>query len=319
MLALACVCTAAMLATANASQPDGRSGGLRDEQNIEIAAGGLIFSHNLNLVIDRQDVMISTDLIKVTYAIRNRSSSEQTITVAFPLPDVDAIIQPAVQAEFASPDPVNFLNFAATVDDLQAAYVVEQRAIAVGLDVTKALVDAGLPLFPLADDVDQRLTELAPSARSDVIERGIVRLDDDVVFPAWTLKTTAHWRQLFPAGQTLILSLTYKPIVGRNPVSASVLTPQLKSSLCVDPALEQQISRLATQAPASMAVIAYHSHPNSEALGPVGRFSLMVDLAESTALLAGCLQGLSRSGPTTFDWTAADYAVDEDFRFMVVR
>jgi Domain of unknown function (DUF4424) len=285
----------------------------------EIATGGLIFAPNLNLEIEQQDVTISADLTQVTYAIRNNDSAAQTIVIAFPLADIDANVPPEMHTEFAVATPANFMDFVITVDGRRPTTTLEQRAHAVGLDVTKAIIDAGLPMFPLSADLAQRISDLDPAVRTDLIERGVLRLDDDQLLPAWTLKTTAHWRQSFPAGQTLALLLAYKPMAGRNPFSSGNLQP-LKKAVCVDAAQEQSVMRLASAgAPLTMVSVAYSAHPGAEALGPVGRFRLIVDRATPKSVVATCRQGLSLSGPTTYDWTAINYAVDEDFRVMFVR
>jgi Domain of unknown function (DUF4424) len=291
----------------------------RLELRNEISAGGLIFSANSHLVIDQQDVTITAESVQVIYAIRNTDASDQTITIAFPLADIDSNVPVETQAEFATSNPSNFMDFVIAVDGRRATVAVEQRAIAVGLDVTKALSDAGLPLFPLAGELSQRLVELEPVVRNDLVERGILKLDDDTVLPMWAVKTTAHWRQPFPAGQTLAFTLNYKPIVGRNPFSSGALQP-LKKGACIDDVTEHAISRLASQGSAlTMISMGYTAHPGGEALGPIGRFRLTIEKSEVRSVVATCRQGLTRTGPTTSDWTAANYAADEEFRFLFVR
>jgi hypothetical protein len=308
-----------MIVTAAATSSNGQAADSRTDLRTEIVTGGLIFAPNVNLSIDRQDVTIGADQVQVSYAIRNGDDTAQTITIAFPFPDIDPGVSAETQAEFSVNNPSNYLEFVATVDGGRPAYALEQRAIAVGLDVTKAITDAGLSLFPLSVGLPQRLSDLDAAVRNDLLERGVLRLDDDTLLPAWTLKTTAHWRQPFPAGQTLALSLLYKPIAGRNAFSSGSLQP-MKKAACIDPALEQSIMRLASEGAAlTMIAVGYAAHPGAEALGPVGRFRLIVERSAPKSIVATCRQGLSRSGPTTHDWTATDYAVDEEFRVVFVR
>ena len=291
----------------------------RPDLHSEIGVGGLIFSGNLNLTIDQQDVTIAADAVQVNYSIRNADDSDQTITIAFPFADVDGTMPPDVQTGIAVSNPSNFMDIVIDVDGRRPTFAVEQRATAVGLDVTKAIIDAQLPLFPLAADLSQRLADLDPAVRNDLVERGVLKVDDDVVSPAWTLKTTAYWRQVFPAGQTLALSLTYKPITGRNAFSSGALQP-LKKGVCVDAGAEQLIVRLASQGtPLTMVAVGYVAHPGAEALGPVGRFRLTVDQSVAKSIVATCRQGLRKTGPTTSDWVATNYAMDEEFRVLFVR
>jgi hypothetical protein len=315
VLAAALVAVSAFQALAGSeARTDGRP-----ELVHEIAAGGLIFSGNTNLAIDQQDVSIGTQAVQVNYVIRNADSSDHTITIAFPFVDVDGHVAAALQSEFDVKASTNYMDAAFVVDGRRPNYAVEQRAIAVGLDVTKAITDAGLPLFPLDADIGQRLADLEPAIRQDLAERGIIRVDDDQITPAWALKSTAYWRQVFPAGQTLALSLSYKPAAGRNAFTSGALQP-LKKGVCIDSAVEQAIMRLASEgAPLTMIAVGYVAHPGSEALGPVGRFRLTIDKSEPKSIAATCRQGLSKTSPTTSDWDAAAYATDEDWRVLFVR
>jgi hypothetical protein len=297
---------------------DERADGRPDVQ-FEIAAGGLIFSGNLNLRIDEQDVTLAADSVQVNYVIRNATSSDHTITIGFPFADLDGSVSPQSQAELTLNNSTNYMDAVFAVDGRRPDYAIEQRAVAVGLDATKAITDAGLPLFPFAADMEQRLAELSPAVRSDLAIRGVLKIDDDVITPAWTLKTTAYWRQVFPAGQTFALGLAYKPIVGRNAFSSGALQP-LRKSVCIDAIAEQSILRLASEgAPLSMVMIGYAAHSGSEALGPVGRFRLTVEKPEPRSIAASCRPGLNKTGPTTSDWVGQSYHTDEEFRFLFVR
>jgi Domain of unknown function (DUF4424) len=311
------LCASSALGRA-ASNSDGRP-----ELQSEIAAGGLIFSGNLNLTIEQQDLTITPDAVQVGYAIRNGDSADHTITIAFPFPDVDGSTSPDVFGQIdpaiASVWPANFMDVVIAVDGRRPNYAIEQRAIAVGLDVTKALSDAGLSLFPQASDLERRVIDLDPSTRQDLIERGILKIDDDVIAASWTLKTTAHWRQPFPAGETLPLALNYKPLTGRNAFSSGALQP-LKKGACVDASLEQAITTRASEGHAMMmTAVSYISHPGAEALGPVGRFRLTIETSDSKSIVATCRQGLTKIGPTTNDLTAINHAMDEEFRILFVR
>jgi Domain of unknown function (DUF4424) len=306
-----------------ASSNDGRTDDGRAELKTELAAGGLIFSSNLNLALDQHEIMISSEVVQASYAIRNRDASDHTITIAFPFPDVDGN---ASSNLFSKLDPVladgwpaNFMDMVIAVDGRRPTYALEQRAIAVGLDITKVITDAGLPLFPQSVDLSQRVADLDAAVRSDLIERGILKVDDDIVSPGWAVKTTAYWRQPFPAGQTLSLVLTYKPFTGRNAFSSGALQP-LKKAACIDVLAEQSIMRLASEgAPLDMVAVGYLAHPGAEALGPAGRFRLTVETPTVKSIVATCRQGLSKTSPTTNDWVATDYALDEEFRFLIVH
>jgi hypothetical protein len=314
---LACLFAASPQPGRAASSSDGRP-----ELQTELAAGGLIFSGNLNLTIEQQELTIAPDAVHLNYSIRNGDAANHTITIAFPFPDVDGGTSPDVfgkEPTLENAWPTSVMGVVIAVDGLRPNYTIEQRAIAVGLDVTKVISDAGLPLFPHAADLEQRLVDLDPAIRTDLIERGILKIDDDVLSPSWTLKSTAYWRQPFPAGETLALALHYQPLTGRNAFSSGALQP-LKTSVCVNAGLEQSIVQLASGGRAmTMVAVGYIAHPGAEALGPVGRFRLTIETSDPKSIVATCRQGLTRIGPTTSDSTATNHPMDEDFRFLFVR
>jgi hypothetical protein len=300
----------------SASSNDGRV-----ELQSETAAGGLIFSGNLHLTLEQQDLAISPEAVQVDYTIRNGGSADHAITIAFPFPDVDSGQSPDMFHKFdhTASWPGNFMDVVIAVDGRRPNFAIEQRAIAVGLDVTKVIGEAGLPLFPFAADLAQRLIDLDPAIRSDLIERGVLKFDDDVVSPTWTLKTTAYWRQTFPAGETMPLSLHYTPLTGRNAFSSGALQP-LKKGVCVDAALEQAIMRRASEGSAmTMVAVGYIAHPGAEALGPVGRFRLTIETSDPKSIVASCRQGFTKISPTTNDLTTTNQAMDEEYRFLFVR
>ena len=81
---------AAMLATCAVVGWDaGASLSWANDSSAELAVGGLIFTKNADVSIESEDLTITPDTVTVRYVFLNQSASPVTLTVAFPLPDID--------------------------------------------------------------------------------------------------------------------------------------------------------------------------------------------------------------------------------------
>jgi hypothetical protein len=290
------------------------------DASIEIAGGGLAFAGNPSLRIEQQDVLITRDKIEVTYKLRNSADTQQAILIAFAAPDLDANAATEDEVALPSADPTNYVGSSTTVDGQPVTLGIEQRAMALGLDVTGRLQAAGLDLFPYAAGLAAKLDGLATEKRLDLLERGILRDDGANALPAWTLKTVGHWRQAFAPQQTITIVHAYRPIASALPRSDEVMAVQ-RQRACLTPAQERQIAELPTEGgvTATVTTVGYGATPGGDGLGPVGRFRLIVEAADTLTIVATCREGLKRTGPLQFDWSASDYTPDEDYHLLFAR
>src|ERR1700689_3490485 len=54
-----------------------------------LAAGGLVLTKSADIEMRSEDLYISEKLVRVRYSFVNSSPKDVTVTVAFPLPDID--------------------------------------------------------------------------------------------------------------------------------------------------------------------------------------------------------------------------------------
>ena len=71
----------------------------------ELSIGGLRFTRTNEITIDSEELRISIDRVDVRYQFTNTSGKPVTLTVAFPLPDID--LAEAENIALPSSDPVN--------------------------------------------------------------------------------------------------------------------------------------------------------------------------------------------------------------------
>ena len=300
--------------------PGGAASGQVRDSAIEIAAGGLILVNNPALRIEAKELVVKPDRIRATYVIRNTSTRSRTVLVAFPLPDIDTAAIGDEHIRLAQPQAANFVDAAITADGAPVEPGIEQRAVAFGLDVTVALETAQVPLPPFALDMAERLARLPPAVRTDLAERGIVRLDVNRVHPNWTLKTTAHWRQEFQPGRAVTLTLTYMPVVAQAPFAAALID-QLRKSHCIEATVDAAITRkvVASAGKVTFQWLSFALTSGSGWSGPVGSFRLLVEKPSIDTIVSTCQQGLRSIGPTAIELTARDYQPDDDLYVLFIR
>ena len=296
------------------------SGAVVAEGSVELPAGGLAFAANPSVTIEQQDLVIGSASIAVTYTLRNAAQSPQSIVVTFSLPELDASALADGEVTLPAAEPTNYIQFSPKVDGQAPAVKVEQRAIALGLDVSSTLTAAGIPLFPFGTTSASKLSDLSAADRLDLLERGILKEEGSAVVAAWTLKTVAYWRQTFAPGQTITIANSYRPISGAAPSRPEAL-PTLRKRFCLSTAQEAAIAKLPVEggvAPTATSV-AYLTTAGADQLGPARRFRMLIETNDQLTIVAMCRDGLKRTGPMQLEWTGTEHTLDEDMHILFVR
>ena len=291
------------------------------EPSVEVSGGGLAFAPNAALSIETQDVVIAPAKLAVTYAIRNSSTDAQTILIAFPMPDLDANIVAETDVTLPDADTLNFVRANTTVDGQPVATRIEQRAMAVGLDVSATLKSFDLPLFPFADGVGLKIEALDPAKRQELIDSGILKEDGGVIVPAWTLKSVAFWKQKFNAGQTVTIAHSYIPITAVSDYSEESLAP-VRDRVCLAPPVESAIAKLTPDAAVGavkITTVGFNSVAGADGLGAARRFRLIIEMADPKTIVSTCWDGMKKTGPMQMEWSSTDFVQSEDLSVMFAR
>lgn len=295
-------------------------GAFAAESSVELAAGGLSFAANPSISMERQDVLVSPDMITLTYTLHNDAQLPQAILITFALPELDTNAVTDGEVILPSADPNNYVQFSPKVDGQAPPFKIEQRATALGLDVSNTLASAGIALFPFGSASSSKLSELSAADRLAFLERGILKEEGSSVVAAWTLKTVAHWRQVLPAGQQINIVHTYRPITGVTSYKTETLQSSRRRS-CLTEAQETAIAKLPTEggvAP-TFTSVGFLAASGSDQLGPARRFRILIETADQLTIVATCRDGMKRTGPTQLEWTATDHVLDEDLQILFVR
>ena len=129
---------------------------------MDMTTGGLVLKNSRNIDMLDEDLYVSAEQIRVNYVFRNQARQDETVIVAFPMPDRKLILE-------RQPDISYVRDFVTTVEGRRVETQVERKAMGAfdNRDHTALLTRLGIPI--------------APPPAIDYVERG----PDDPVYAAW--------------------------------------------------------------------------------------------------------------------------------------
>ncbi|MGE0502958.1 MAG: DUF4424 family protein [Rhizobiaceae bacterium] len=312
---------------------------LANDSTAELGTGGLIMSRNDVIYMEKENLRIAEDGVEVDYVFRNHSDEDITSIVAFPMPDVEG--NPWWMPAIPDDSHDNFLGFEVNIGGKPVQANLEQRAFAVGIDVTADLAKQGIPLFPYGEDAYLALESLPDAIAMDWRERGIIMVEqwDDgsgmksYRSPYWQLKSTYWWEAAFPAKSTVEVSHRYKPSVG----ATAGLTffydgkfqgeswEQYEAKYCIDEPFKRAVLKAAKANPDGYPEL--YENRISYVLttggnwggGTIGDFTLTIDKGSTKNLVSFCGAGVKKIGPTTFQMKATDYYPARDVDVLILK
>lgn len=310
-----------------------------NDTSAELAAGGLLLTRNDDITMKSEDLFISASEVQVRYVFVNTAARDVTVHVAFPMPDIDGLVYS--QQDIGIPEPgdaANFLGFRTLVDGTPVAMEVEQKALVIGVDRTEWLTSRGVPVALHLSDVDARLGALPRVEQEEAIALGLAVVEEyDAgrgwerhLNPAWTLRTTFHWKQTFPAGREVKIEHRYKPVVGgtvgtmigTSGFTSSPGWPTVRDRYCIDNAFLGRVARimgLDDYPKFSEEWITYVLTTGGNWAGPIGDFRLVVDKGSPDNLVSFCATGVTKTGPTTFEVRKTDWTPDRDLSILILK
>ncbi|MBB4301247.1 hypothetical protein GGD81_000262 [Rhodobium orientis] len=319
---LAAVIAATLLAVAMSAPARANDSAAR------IDAGGLVFTQSGAIQMAEEDLYLARDEVRVRYLFRNTSDKDVTTLVAFPLPKLT--IGDDVNYSVNASDPENFVDFKAAVDGEPVPFETQVRATRFGVDVTDVLRAYDVPLTGITTDPDeadllyQRLNTLPEPDRQELESYGVMDwssawIGDNKPIASfhWQAEVIFYWQQTFPANETIEVTHSYRPVPGVFFLDASMLEPgsEFARKYCADAGFRRGVSRLVKRSRHNMIHgndLRYVLTTGNNWLGPIGRFSLTIDKGTPDALLSLCIDGIEKTGPTTFVHRAENFSPEKD-------
>jgi hypothetical protein len=313
---------------------------LANDTSAELATGGLLFVQNDNVEMRSEDLAISAKQVDVRYRFFNKSASDVTVLVAFPMPEV-RIEEQDQNIAVPTQDPVNLLGFATTVNGKPVKTQVEQHVFAAGIDRTQLLMSLGIPLAPHLAATNEALDRLPLDKWDGLVRVGLAEIEEyDIgkgmakhLAARWGLRTTFYWEQTFAAKAETIVEHRYRPSVGGS-VQTSLGSPssakeawydEYKRKYCLDSDFFATIDRLRKAAksefgpPYAEERIDYILRTGANWSGPIGQFHLTIDKGDASSLVSFCGQGIRKTGDTKFEMTKSNFSPDGDLAVLILK
>ncbi|PBB34756.1 DUF4424 domain-containing protein [Mesorhizobium sp. WSM3868] len=304
----------------------------------ELGTGGLILSRSDAVAMESEDLFISPEKVTVDYVFRNTTDKDVSAIVAFPMPDIEG--DPNEMPAIPEAQSDNFLGFEVTIDGVDAKPQLEQKAFALGIDITDELKAHDVPLYPFGDVAKAALAKLPKDVPEDWEDRGIIIEDtadngsgmQTAYAPFWQLRSTYWWRSTFPANKQVHVSHRYKPSVGGTSSVSFYYDGKFqgqydtyKTRYCMDGAFENAVRKAANENPDGYpkyfeSRIAYVLTTGGNwASGSIGNFKLTIDKGSPKNLVSFCGDNVRKVGPTTFEMTAKDFYPEHDIGILLLE
>ncbi len=309
-----------------------------NDSSAELSIGGLQFVQTNEIAMESEDLRISLDRVSVRYLFANTTGKPVTLTVAFPLPDIDLVDADSVV--LPTNDRTNFVGFETKVDGSAVQFTMDQRAMVGDKDFTALLRELKLPLLPIGD-LEIPLDTLPAAARSQLLAEKLVLPNGNLnqkgreeYAAAWTTRTSAVRQQTFPADRKTVVEHQYHPSVGSSP--DTILRAPLRRSqglaseieryrkdYCISDAFLAELDKRAGTAEASAIAlgerrISYVLKTGANWAGPIKSFKLTIDAGGGDRLISFCAGPLKAASPTSNEFTATDFKPDRDLNILII-
>jgi hypothetical protein len=325
-----------------------------NDSSAEVAVGGLVMAKTDAIAMQREDLTLAPNQIRVRYEMRNDRTVPVTLHVAFPLPEVP--IDTPIGMDIISPDGeirshmvswplaggLNDLHFIVSVDGKTIKPEVEIRAdLPNGRNVVDALRQIGgwsLVLHPRMYTQDSTLAfydadrDIGPTRLRELRALGAVR-GTDPVWPLWRTHITFHWMQTFKPGVTIV-EHRYTPLLGHLLFGWHDGKPDFPEpyrsakDYCIDDAKSRSLQAMVRPVPLatlSAATLGYIVTPGANWAGPIETFHLLVDSTnspvpeETVGMVLLCSEvPLQPAGPHRLEGTIHDFTPRKDLKLLMV-
>lgn len=298
-------------------------------------AGGLVLQRSYAVQMREEVLHISRQRIDVAYTFTTSPyvTDDQRMLVAFPLPEIPLSDDNGLDVDDV--EGLDIVGFEVWVDDRPLTPQIEAKALVAGVDLTPHLDRFGISPSRFQPDFLDRLEGLDDAAKAELADLGLIRWDRfsmptadggseayDYVSPLWSLKLTYYWWQDFPADRETNIRHSYRPVLGSEFASAGELLPYYGARYCIDEARSAELTAELETAGRAIYIahdLRYILETAKSWDGPIGAFSLVVELGPDDTAVALCHEGLTRTAPTRYEFHAEDYVpnADLDLLFLV--
>ena len=317
-----------------------------------LSASGVQFQEAADVQMLSEDLYLGLDQIRVAYVFRHTGDEDLTGEVIFPLPPIN--LSGLMESDFAIPredlDKENFVGFTATVDGKKIAVKTDRIAVieepwdekrplsasydSPGADVTAKLKANRIPLSLDYEKAVAALKALPQKVKDEFAAGGLAVFDDSgEAYPMWSIIERYHWTQTFRAGKDVKIAHSYRSappggiFVWRDPQGGEDdYIGSLVDKYCIDKGTQSAIKKALIKSDGDGEAwwngMAYYldyvlTTANTWS-GPIGTFKLTIDKGSPKNVLSLCVDGIKKTGPTTFVVEKKNFTPDADLNLLIV-
>lgn len=222
--------------------------GQANDSAVEVAVGGLKLRKEHAVLMEKERLIISENLVRVEYEFRNTSKKPVTSEVAFPIPPFEFSVFGIVP---------NFEDVKVWVDGEAIQTKKEIRAFVGGKEITNELRQLGLEIESFGGEGINsycRLDDLSEATRRRLIQIKAYQLSDNtgICWPKWSVEVKYHWRQTFSPGVVVRITHEYRPMIGYRQIKLQEIKNEIDDSCWnteVFPEVRQRVSKSMQQDP----------------------------------------------------------------------
>lgn len=319
-----------------------------NDSSAAIGIGGLELKQSDAISMDSEDLYLSRQKVTVKYRFTNTSNRDVETMVSFPLPALPNAMDGYI-------DVASFTDWR---EQLQFKTLVNGKPVELGYheavilsdragpkDLSAKIKALGWPVRYWDDyEFDQTyIAKLSDAEKAKLVVEGLLRKEagSDYVSPNWQIQAHVTRKQIFPAGKTISVEHSYKPIAGGSVGGA--LTPEYRKDaggsfkeyadqFCIDKAfLAGFDKRLASERKKAAKRgddfgVAYMEHwleyilkPGANWKGPIKDFRLVVEKDKPENLLSFCMSGVRKISPTQFEVRKTNFEPKDDIRILIAE
>jgi hypothetical protein len=305
-----------------------------------LTTGGLEFVSHGEIAMEREELFISKDEIRVVYTFRNDGDTDHDLLVAFPMPDIVPNHWSPVAFPMGPSD--NLFEFQTTFNGERIDATLHEYAFAAGVDRTKLLNKLDIPIVPISQAAIDAVDALDDETTAELLHLGLAVPDEFDAgegwethhWPMWTYRATYTWEATFPAGEKVVVEHRYKPSVGGTVGVAFLSEPyegydpaaEYLEKYCTDDAFIAAVRKTLTNpdepwtAPFFESWISYILTTGGNwAGGAIENFRLVIDKGDEANLVSFCGEGVEKIGPTTFEMVKTDFWPQEELNILILE
>lgn len=300
------ICGAAVLLALGAPAPAQDEG-----RGIGYAIAGPAFHLPAGVSVERQEVHISIYSVRLAYVFKSAARQTVHFSVAMPEMPVDAAEDLAALDEdseaaglTADTQPANYLSLSVSVDGREPELTGHGRALLDGKDVTRQLLDAGVPLLT-GPDGDPIWRQLPPEKQAELRASGLMSEDTAL----WTYQADLAWDAILEPGETRV-EVGYAPLahywsdINLNSFPEMAADGSATKAYCIDAGARRAF--LSGKHNYDLYTVTHLAPPDGWR-GPAAHYRLVVDKQHPTDMVAFCPPEARKISPTRFEWTATNY------------